>query len=393
MSEQRADTTIEHPGARQWSPRKGKLGAILVILLPLALLVLGWSMRGLPDLPMPQLRPGKLPDAHWEAKAALQTPRADAGLVAVGTQLWVLGGRGPDGPLATSEQYLATADQWRPGPALATPRSQPAVVTAGETIYLIGGLGPGQTPVASVEALDTRTNQLRTVAPLPVPLANAAAVLVGDALYLVGGQGATGPVNTVYRYTLATNTWQAVAPLANPRTALGAVLFDNRIYAIGGLVQGAPSASVEIYDPATNSWAVGPQMLAPVDQVAAVTYNGRIHVLGYEAQQVYDPRAAKWVTASPVSVRRDHEAAAVLVDKLYAVGGADLGTGQPLQQVEAYQLGEAETPDTFVLWGFSPGGALALIAGLTLTFSLMAIMLRVGRRRTQPEETPLPDDE
>lgn len=381
---------LEHPGARRWSPRWGRIGALLTLLIPLALLVVGWAARGLPNLPVPQTRPGRLPDAHWEAKAALATPRDDFALVAAGGRLWAIGGSGEGGAqLATVEVYDPTANGWMAGPALPAAQSDAASATLGDTIYLFGGRSGAQAALDSASVLDTRTGQWRGIAALPVALAGSAATEANGTIYVLGGRGGGGASNAAYAYTPAADSWREVAPLPTARFGLSAVNFNGKIYALGGIVNGAASTVVEVFDPATGAWSAGLPMLGPMADFGAVVYGGRIHAIEAGVQQVFDPRANKWVTDSPMPTSRAGQGVAALGDTIYAVGGRGEGSTARLAQVEGYLPGEAETPDNFQITGINRGGSIAVVVGIAITLALMAIMLRVGRRRPEPvDEEP-----
>ena len=380
---------LQHPGARRWSPRLGRFGALLTLLIPLGMLIVGWSLRGLPNLPVPQTRPGRLPEAHWEGRASLTVPRGDFGLAVAGGQVWVLGGTtgARDSFLASSEIYDPAANSWRSGPDLPAARRAFGTVAIGETVYVIGGTTASQGASAGVDALDTRTNQWRSLAPLPSAVSDLAVVESGGTIYALGGANGGGAVDTAFAYNPAANAWSALAPLPTPRSNLAAVVLSGKIYALGGLVGGTAGTTMEIFDPATGRWATGPAMLGPMADFGATALDGRIHAVQGAIQQVYDPRANKWVTDSPMATGRQSEGLVTVGDTLYAIGG--LGTEAPtaLGGVEAFVPGEASEPDNFQLLGTDRGGAIAVILGIILTVSLMLIMLRLGRRRPEP-----PDD-
>ena len=229
--------------------------------------------------------------------------------------------------------------------------------------------------------LDTRTGQWRELAPAPVALAEAAAAEVGGTIYLVGGRGEAGATTAAYAYTPASDSWRELAPPPTARYGLSAVTFNGKIYALGGLVDGAASTVVEIFDLATGAWSAGLPMLGPMADFGAVVYSGRIHAIADSVQQVFDPRANKWVTDSPLPTPRLGQGVAVLGDTVYAVGGRAEGAPTSVALVEGYLPGEAPTPDNFQLIGFNRGGSIAVVVGIVVTIGLMALMLRLGRRR------------
>ena len=379
---------LQHPGARRWSPRLGRFGALLTLLIPLGMLIVGWASRDVPNLPAPQTRPGRLPEAHWEAKAPLATPRVDFGLAAVGGRVWVLGGMSDERAvqLASTEIYDPAADSWVPGPTLPFGQSAFRAAAVGDTIYTFGGASAEQAAIDTVQALDTKTNQWRTLAPLPAPLVGHAVAESAGTIYVLGGSSQGNVVGTAYAYTPATNVWRALAPLPTPRDNLAAAVLGGKVFALGGSVNGVVSTVVEVYDPATGNWASAPALLGAMSDFGATTYDGRIHTMQNGVQQVFDPRANKWVTDSPMPTSRNGQGVAVIGDTIYAVGGRAEGSQTDLGTVEAYLPGEAAEPDNFRVTGVNRGGAIAVVAGLIMTFTLMGLMLRIGRRRPEPTD-------
>ena len=379
---------LQHPGARRWSPRMGRIGALLTLLIPLGMLIVGWASRGIPDLPVPQTRPGRLPEAHWEVKTPMVTPRDDFGLATVGGRAWVLGGSSGDrtSRLTSTEIYDPVANSWTPGPALTAGRSAFRAIAVADTIYIFGGASAEQAASDSVQALDTKTSQWHTLAPLPAPLVGHAVAEVAGTIYVLGGNSQGSVVGTTYAYTPATNTWRTLAPLPTPRENLAAAVLNGQIYALGGAVNGTASTAVEIYDPASGTWTSGPALLGAMSDFDAAVYEGRIHTMLHGVQQVFDPRANKWVTDSPMPTSRSGQGIAVIGESLYAIGGRAEDTQADLGTVEAYLPGEAVEPDNFQVTGIDRGGAVALIAGLIVTFTLSGTLVYVSRRQIQAKQ-------
>jgi len=379
-------STLDHSGARSWSPSLGCFGAALTLLLPLLLLVIGWSLRGLPNLPTPQTRPGKVPEAHWETPKSMAVPRADFAAATVDGTLWVLGGiTSADGTrLNTTEVYDPNSNTWRPGPALTTARSGFSAATVGQMLYLFGGATPEQASTTTVQAFDTTTGQSRDMAPLPAPLTNSALAQLNGTIYLVGGEANGGAVASVYAYTPATNSWRTLAALPTPRTELAAVPLEGKIYALGGLVNGTASASVDVYDPAANRWTTGAPLLAPMASFGAATVDGRLYAVGNPSHEMLDPRVNRWVKAEGMPTPREAAGVVVLDASIYSIGGHTVGTRQSSALVESYVPGAATEPDNFQLVGINRGGSIAVILGFFVTVGLIAATLRSNRLRPSP---------
>lgn len=374
---------LEHPGARRFSPRAGCIGALLTLLIPLAMLVIGWSLRGLPNLPLPQTRPGKLPAAYWDTRAALETPRDDFGMAVVDGRVWVMGGMtGERGNrLDSTEIYDPATDRWSSGPALTAGRSSFRAAVLGSTIYVFGGASAERFGIDTVEALDTLTGKWRQLDPLPTPLFGHAVVELGGKIYVIGGYNGGKGVGTVYTYEPTTNAWRQAASLPTPRYNLAAVTLGGKIYALGGWVNDAPSTVVEVYDPATDRWTSGPSLLAPMSNFGAAALDGRIYAMLHKVHLVFDARANKWIAADPMPTTRHGQGVAAVGDTLYAIGGCYEEPQYDLDKVEAYVPGEVAEPDNFQITGVNKGGAIAVILGLIVTVTLCTTMLYVSRNR------------
>jgi N-acetylneuraminic acid mutarotase len=377
---------LDHPGARSWSPTLGCFGAALTLLIPLLLLVIGWSLRGLPNLPSPQTRPGSVPEAHWESLASLATPRADFAAVAVDGRLWALGGITSDGGtrLNTTEAYDPSSNTWIPGPTLQVARSAFSAATVGQLIYIFGGATTEQTSTTTVQVLDTTTGQWRDLAALPTPLANAALAQLGGTIYLVGGEANGTAVGTVYAYTPASNSWRTLAALPAARTDLAVAPLEGKLYAIGGMVNGAASATVDVYDPATNGWTTGAPLLAPMANFGAVALDGRLYAVSQLSHEMLDPRVNRWVEAEAMPTPREADGVVALNGSIYSIGGHGDGTRQSTALVEAYVPGAATDPDNFQLFGINRGGSIAVILGLFVTVGLIWGTIVSNRRRPSP---------
>src|SRR5438034_245393 len=125
-------------------------------------------------------------------------------------------------------------------------------------LYVVGGRGTSG-PVASVDEYDPATNTWTSRAALPTArdkLGLAAAA--NGKRYPVGGYNGVDFLATVEEYDPATGTWTARASMPTPRQSLGLAAASNgKLYAVGGNNGGMNPFTldmVEEYDPATNTW-------------------------------------------------------------------------------------------------------------------------------------------
>lgn len=379
--------------SRRWWRSPATIGVLIIFLFPLALMAIGWSLRGLPNLPMPQLRPSKLPEAHWEVKTGVEMPRDDFGIVTLDGRIWVLGGMtGERGNrLDTIEIYDPANDRWTNGPKMTSGRSSFRAVALGTTIYVFGGASVDSFGIDTAEALDTTTGQWRTLPPMPTPRFGHAVVELDGLIYVIGGYSKGVGIGSVQTFDPATNAWRAVAALPTPRYNLSAVALDGKIYAFGGWKDDAPSAVMEVYDPQANRWSSGPAMPVAMSNFGATVLGGRIYALHHRDHQVYYPRTGRWLDATEMPTTRHGQGVATVGEAFYAIGGCYEDPQYDLNTVEAYILGAQDEPDNFRAIGFDRGGATALILGVLFTGILMVTMLAVSRRRPRYDQDEADD--
>ncbi len=167
----------------------------------------------------------------WQEDAQLPLPdaRADATAVNLGESVYVIGGKGPNGPTNTV-YYLALDTHGDPavdqstgnpfgwgvsvGPAasaaLPDARSgQTSFVNSG-AVYVIGGYGPDGNVVSSTlwTVPDQATGgisgwQHMDQTDLPEPRAQAAAAVIGQSAFVIGGQGQSQLLNSTDRADVA----------------------------------------------------------------------------------------------------------------------------------------------------------------------------------------------
>lgn len=359
---------------RPWIARPGSIGLLLVFLFPLALLVIGWSLRG--QLPAPKPRPGRLPETHWAPAASIDIPRDDFGMAIVDGRLWVLGGMtGERGnKLDSIEIYDPATDVWSKGPAMPVGRSSHRSVAIGQTIYSFGGSASDDATLPLAEALDAATGGWRQLAPMPTARFGHAVVEVGGRVYTVGGHDGRAGTGVVEVYDPASDAWSSAAPLPTARYNLQAVVLGGKIYTLGGWHNDAPSATVEVYDPATNSWAAGPAMGAAMSNFGATVSDGRIHALHHADHQVFDPSANRWIAGRAMPTTRHGQGVIALGENVYAIGGCYEDPQYDLTTNEVLKPGPAPEAPAFIS-GRSTGGSLAVVLGLTSMAAILAAVM------------------
>jgi hypothetical protein len=213
----------------------------------------------------------------WSEGPPLPEPRSDASVVQVSGTVYVLGGLDADGAPTTTVFTLTPDPQtgalggWETAPEELTLRealSGAAGAAAPDGLLLIGGEGPDG-PVATTwkSRFDAKgvLQGWEEEAPLLTPQADATAAIIGDHVWLYGGHDANGPTATVQRGDLGLaaavgfpdnpNEGKVVVWAVNPAANLPAPRDDatgwsanGSLYAVGGA--SAEGAQRETY------WAI-----------------------------------------------------------------------------------------------------------------------------------------
>jgi hypothetical protein len=147
----------------------------------------------------------------WSDGPSLPEPRSDATVLFVSGSIYLFGGYDEAGE-PTSSVFVLTPDgqtgalgEWSLAPEpvlLPEPRAGAAGVSAPSGVLLIGGVGPDgpvATTLKSPLAEDGALQAWEREADLTAPQADGAATLVGDYVWLWGGRDGNGPVATVQR--------------------------------------------------------------------------------------------------------------------------------------------------------------------------------------------------
>jgi LPXTG-motif cell wall-anchored protein len=175
------------------------------------------------------------------------TPRSQYSCVAMGTDLYVLGGIiAADGASTPQVWILDTVTEtWAPGVAMQSSRTSFAAAVLGDTIIAAGGVVfPGFSPDMTVEIFDGTTWSYVTSLPdgdgAYTRWSYMAAGSAGDQLWLAGGRrdASWEVLNHAGYYDLSDDTWTAtpdVPALTQGRVYMtGVIAKDGYFYVMGG---------------------------------------------------------------------------------------------------------------------------------------------------------------
>jgi N-acetylneuraminic acid mutarotase len=131
------------------------------------------------------------------------------------------------GQLVNSLYELDTdTNSWRTLGPMQIPRSNAAIAFLDGAIYVMGGEGANGL-LASVERYDLATGRWTLVAPLPEPLVNLGAATVGSAIHVLFE-------HAHYVYSPEHNEWTRAVSMNRPRHAFGMASIGKRLFVIGG---------------------------------------------------------------------------------------------------------------------------------------------------------------
>jgi serine/threonine-protein kinase PknK len=271
----------------------------------------------------------------WTLGAPIPTSRQMLAAASDGKLLYAVGGTNGNSDLATVEAYDPAAKTWTPLPDLSQSRSDLGVAIADKRLIAVGGVSTGQV-LKSVAALDLVAKTWAGLPDMSTARHGMAVDTVEKSVYAVGGSTGVGDNQTTAsaetlqlpaRMVLASQ-WRSLPDAPTARLMMAWTVLNDKIWIMGGLRNGAALQTVESYDPHTRAWETGPPLPIPLHHAAAATYRGEVVVLGGASgsladgsNKVFALRGGNWVELPSLTHARAAPAAAVVADKLVAVGG------------------------------------------------------------------------
>ena len=177
-------------------------------------------------------------------------------MVATDGRLYVVGGIGPTADVLI---YDPATDTWATGAPMTESRDHLAVVAIGSEIWAIGGRSGGQNHTR-VDIYDTSTDSWRDGPPLPEPTSGATEAAIDGVIFVSGGEDPSGSGGVIDRHWRLDTRDQAAGwePLSPPPLAVhgahGAALNGRFLIVGGALRQGAFSRL---------SWTISSQAFQP----------------------------------------------------------------------------------------------------------------------------------
>lgn len=203
-------------------------------------------------------------DGEWEALPGAATQgHSDAGAAVVGDKIYLIGGEDDD--LANEGfEYAAHVDiyntktnRWERGTDCPLPRQDTFIVALGTDIYLLGGQGgnPEDAPTDHVLIYDTVNDTWREGPALPFPWEHPRAAVVDGKMYIMTGKGEGAYY--IFELDPEANEWREMESYnLITRYGCGIATYNGEIYVTCGRdMTGDELNSVEIYNPALDNYA------------------------------------------------------------------------------------------------------------------------------------------
>jgi N-acetylneuraminic acid mutarotase len=180
-------------------------------------------------------------------------------------------------------------------------------------------------------------------AAMPTPRSELAAAGLDGRIYVAGGLRGAAPTDAFEVYDVAAGAWHMAAALPSPLHHLALAGAGDGVFLTGGysdLAFRQVSNAAWRYDPSSDAWSAVAPMPGPRAAHTMALVLGKLYVVGGlpggTALWAYDPASDTWDTGlAPMPTAREHLAAAVVGDKLYVIGGRWGGVGN-VNSLEVY---------------------------------------------------------
>lgn len=224
---------------------------------------------------------------------------------------------------------VQTEGYWFRRADLPTARQELWPVAVGSEIFVMGGLLQSHAASDANEVFDASTQTWRTAAPLPAVRHHHSCAAVGGRIYVLGGYESGDfpwqPLSTVLVYDIAQDSWSTGSPLPEPRAEHVSVAYGGQIYVFGGRDAGV----TRILDPVTGAWTAIGSMPSARNHIAAALHDSLVYLIGgrdadwltFSVCQSFAPESATWYTLPQLGLPRSGLMAEFLGTHLFAFGG------------------------------------------------------------------------
>jgi hypothetical protein len=240
---------------------------------------------------------------HWSAMAPMKRARYFFGACVVAGEIYVTGGTGidndyDDGALLSSVQkYCPLSKTWISVAPLLSARSGHAAVAVGTEIYVLGGTTLRHHASRTTLKLDTRLGTWCKVTPMPSARSSISACAVGRNIYVFGQSTGHNDQRgaSVLKYDTEVDQWTKLAPMPNCRIGICACAMNGLVYIIGA---GPSNRDCLRFDPVQETWSTLAPTLSERDDGSLLVLDGLLFATGggwgNSSVERYDAAADTW---------------------------------------------------------------------------------------------------
>lgn len=177
----------------------------------------------------------RLDGGTWRSLAKMPKGRGAGAAVAIGSQIYVVGGveSGAD-PATDMLVYTPGSDSWSVQPAPPTPREHLGAAGSGGKLFVVGGRASGRGNFAAFEVFDPATSAWSTLPPMPTARGGLAAVGACNGYVVAVGGEAEETFPEAEAFDVERGTWHALPDVPTARHGLGVVAVGSSVYVVGG---------------------------------------------------------------------------------------------------------------------------------------------------------------
>ena len=266
-----------------------------------------------------------------------------------GEHIFVFGGSGEHGLLSNLEiidPKTGTIEQVNH--VLIPRRYHTAVWDGKDSIYIMGGMsavtyGKKRRLLRDprIEVFDIPSRQSKIIGEMPAARRFGSAQYHDDKIFFMGGSRQYSATSTVGIYDVTKDKWQLTAKMPTPKETK-TIQYGQYLFTIGGYNGKSPLNVFERYNITTGKWL----SLAPIPQTlsahSVVVFNNKIVSFGdytkLDNTLIYDFKTEAWQQVTIGYLPSRHNAATVLNNEIYVIGGTTDGSGSHLDTIQVFGL-------------------------------------------------------
>ncbi len=285
---------------------------------------------------------------EWQTIAPLNTPRAGAASVVWQNKIYVFGGKSLNNKiLNTVERYDPARGEWDETvvPEFSEERYNASAILFDNKIFLIGGRGE-EDVLSKVEVYDPAQNLWYDAQDLHEEREGFTAVILNNHIYVIGGQKKEhSMMDEIEWYDESKDKWVEVnEDMPHPRVAPFAAAVNDTFYMFGGYYFGLTKSFYKWKFKSDHSkWSAEPDLPTARAYGATVLRGDSLFLIGGEIQsgktnmvEIFDLKKQKFIGGAPMNTARSGVTGVCLNDSIYAIGGYDRDSDEPLAVVEVY---------------------------------------------------------